>query len=50
VAGLCNTHFWIDRSSGICGSIYSNFLPFATPEALKLYMDFEMALYNSLPK
>jgi methyl acetate hydrolase len=49
-AGLCNTHFWIDRSSGICGSIYSNFLPFATPEALKLYMDFEMALYNSLPK
>jgi methyl acetate hydrolase len=49
-AGLCNTHFWIDRSSGICGSIYSNFLPFATPEALKLYMDFEVALYNSLPK
>jgi methyl acetate hydrolase len=49
-AGLCNTHFWIDRSSGICGSIYSNFLPFVTPEALKLYMDFEVALYNSLPK
>jgi CubicO group peptidase (beta-lactamase class C family) len=47
-AGLCNTHFWVDRTTGICGSIYSNFLPFATPEALALYQDFERALYASL--
>ena len=46
-AGLCNTQFWIDRSSGICASIFSNFLPFVTPEALKLYADFERALYRS---
>ncbi len=47
-AGLCNTQFWIDRSAGICASIYSNFLPFVTPEAVKLYNDFEKALYASL--
>jgi methyl acetate hydrolase len=47
-AGLCNTHFWVDRSAGICASIYSNFLPFITPEALSLYADFERALYREL--
>jgi methyl acetate hydrolase len=47
-AGLCNTHFWVDRTTGVCGSIYSNFLPFVTPEALKMYNDFERALYASL--
>jgi methyl acetate hydrolase len=39
---------WIDHSSGICGSIDSNFLPFVTPEAVTLYNDFERALYASL--
>jgi methyl acetate hydrolase len=47
-AGLCNTHFWVDRMTGICASIYSNFLPFITPEALSLYGDFEEALYAAL--
>ena len=47
-AGLCNTQFWVDRSAGVCGAIYSNFLPFVTPEAMKLYNDFERALYASL--
>jgi len=47
-AGLCNTQFWVDRTTGICGSIYSNFLPFVTPEAVKLYNDFERTLYTSL--
>jgi CubicO group peptidase (beta-lactamase class C family) len=46
-AGLCNTHFWIDRTSGICASLYSNTLPFVTPEALALYFGFEQALYAS---
>ena len=46
-AGLFNTHFWVDRTSGICASIYSNCLPFVTPEALQLYGDFETALYAS---
>lgn len=47
-AGLFNTHFWIDRTSGICASIYSNSLPFITPEALGLYVDYETALYAAL--
>jgi methyl acetate hydrolase len=47
-AGLCNTHFWVDRTTGICASIYSNFLPFVTPEAFALYNDYERALYAAL--
>lgn len=47
-AGLCNTHFWVDRTSGVCASIYSNFLPFVTPDALRLYLDFEATLYAAL--
>lgn len=46
-AGLFNTHFWVDRTTGVCGSIYSNFLPFVTPEALNMYAGFEGALYAS---
>jgi methyl acetate hydrolase len=47
-AGLLNTHFWVDRTTGITGAIYSQFLPFATDPALRLYQDFETALYASL--
>lgn len=48
-AGLFNTHFWVDRSTGICASIYTNSLPFATrDEALRLYGEFEQALYAAL--
>ena len=47
-AGLFNTHFWIDRASGICASIYSSSLPFVTPEALQLYLGYETALYAAL--
>jgi CubicO group peptidase (beta-lactamase class C family) len=46
-AGLCNTHFWIDRSSGLCASIYSSTLPFAPLDALGMYVGFEQALYAS---
>jgi methyl acetate hydrolase len=48
-AGLFNTHFFIDRTTGICASIYTNSLPFITrDEAWKLYGDFEEAVYSSL--
>ena len=48
-AGLLNTHFWVDRSTGICASIYTNSLPFISEhEAWKLYGDFESALYAAL--
>jgi len=47
-AGLANTHFWVDRSAGIAGAIYSQFLPFAPAEALALYGAFEQAVYASV--
>jgi methyl acetate hydrolase len=47
-AGLLNTHFWVDRTTGVTGAIYTQFLPFVTPEALQMYEDFERALYASL--
>jgi hypothetical protein len=46
-AGLFNSHFWVDPASGVCGSIYSNFVPFGPPEALELYANFERAVYAS---
>ncbi|GAA4868953.1 serine hydrolase domain-containing protein [Actinomycetospora straminea] len=47
-AGLFNTHFFVDRSTGVCASIYTNSLPFITDEAWQLYGDVEAALYSSL--
>ena len=47
-AGLANTHFWVDRTTGITGAIYTQFLPFAAEEALQMYGDYEAALYAAL--
>jgi methyl acetate hydrolase len=47
-AGLLNTHFWVDRTTGITGAIYTQFLPFVTEPALRMYQGFETALYASL--
>ncbi|WP_214369214.1 serine hydrolase domain-containing protein [Pseudonocardia sp. H11422] len=47
-AGLCNTHFWVDPTTGVTGAIYTQFLPFVPQEALDVYADFERALYASL--
>lgn len=48
-AGLFNTHFFVDRTTGICASIYTNSLPFIPEkEAWQLYGDFEDALYAAL--
>jgi methyl acetate hydrolase len=48
-AGLFNTHFFIDRTTGICAAIFTNSLPFVTyHDAWKMYGDFEEALYAAL--
>jgi methyl acetate hydrolase len=47
-AGLFNTHFWVDRETGVTGSIFSQTLPFIEPPVLQMYVDFERALYASL--
>lgn len=46
-SGLFNTHFWIDPTSGLAGSIYSQCLPFRTREAQTLALTFEHAVYAS---
>jgi CubicO group peptidase (beta-lactamase class C family) len=47
-AGLFNTHFWVDRATGVTGAIYSQTLPFVEPPVFQMYADFERAVYASL--
>jgi CubicO group peptidase (beta-lactamase class C family) len=47
-AGLFNTHFWVDRTTRVTGSIFSQTLPFIEGPVLQMYVDFEQALYASL--
>lgn len=47
-AGLFNSHFWIDRATGVCASVYTNSLPFVLPETFAVYGEFEQALYASI--
>ena len=49
-AGLMNTHFWVDRASGVTGAIYTQTLPFVEPRVFQVYVDFERALYASLAR
>jgi CubicO group peptidase (beta-lactamase class C family) len=49
-AGLFNTHFWIDRTSGVAGSLYTQALPFGTPDILQLCFSVEMAAYAGNPR
>jgi hypothetical protein len=44
---MCNTYFWVDRTTGIAGAIYSQFYPGLQPDALDMYANFEHALYAS---
>ena len=44
-AGLANTYFWIDQSTGIGGVYITQILPFADKKSLPLYYAFESAFY-----
>jgi methyl acetate hydrolase len=46
--GLFNTHFWVDPAAGVVGAFYTQVLPFLAPEAMRVYADYETALYASL--
>jgi CubicO group peptidase (beta-lactamase class C family) len=48
-AGLANTYFWIDPSKNIAGVILMQLLPFADPQALQTFAEFESRL-TSLPR
>jgi CubicO group peptidase (beta-lactamase class C family) len=45
-AGLGNTHFWVDPSSGVVGAIYSQFFPFVAPDYMNVYAEYERGVYS----
>jgi methyl acetate hydrolase len=48
-AGLSNCYFWIDPARNIGGVFLTQILPFADVKSLPLFLDFETAVYRSLP-
>lgn len=46
--GLCNSHYWIDPANRVTAALYTQSLPFGPPDHLRLYADFERAVYASL--
>jgi CubicO group peptidase (beta-lactamase class C family) len=47
-AGLFNTHYWIDPARHVVGVLMTQILPFGDPPAMRLYGQFERAIYGSL--
>jgi CubicO group peptidase (beta-lactamase class C family) len=47
-AGLYNTYYWLDPQKHVAGVILTQILPFADPKAVKLYGEFESAVYDAL--
>jgi len=47
--GIFNTNFWVDPRNGVAGAFFTQSQPFAAPEALRAYVDFERALYATRP-
>jgi CubicO group peptidase (beta-lactamase class C family) len=47
-AGLANTYYWIDPVRDVTGVIMMQVLPFADPTCLKVFSDFERAIYAGL--
>lgn len=47
-AGLGNTYYWIDPRRRVTGVILTQILPFCDAAAIRLYADFERALYDTL--
>ena len=47
-AGLANSYYWVDPTTGVLGIMMSQVLPFVDPDALRLYNDFERAVYDSV--
>jgi methyl acetate hydrolase len=45
-AGMRNTYFWLDPSTGLAGTILTQIMPFADPIVLLLYEAFERAVYR----
>lgn len=46
--GIFNTAFWVDRTTGVTGAIFSQCLPGARAEFRNLGVGFELAVYSAL--
>ncbi|KAK3949600.1 beta-lactamase/transpeptidase-like protein [Pseudoneurospora amorphoporcata] len=46
--GYCNSHWWIDRETGIGACLLVEQFPFADPGVIQLYNDLERAVYGEL--
>ncbi len=47
-AGLANSFFWIDKSSGVGGAYLSQILPFGDEKSLQLFLDIEKTVYSAI--
>ena len=47
-AGIYNTYYWLDPQKRVAGIILTQLLPFADHQTLKLYGEFEAAVYLAL--
>jgi CubicO group peptidase (beta-lactamase class C family) len=47
-AGLFNSYYWIDPKTRVTGVILTQILPFADHRAVRLYGEFERAVYDAL--
>ncbi|MEM6744815.1 MAG: serine hydrolase domain-containing protein [Pseudomonadota bacterium] len=47
-AGVMNTHYWIDPTTGVAGVIMMQHLPFVDDDAMAAYGAFERAVYAAL--
>ena len=47
-AGLFNSYYWLDPQKRVAGVILTQILPFADHNAVKLYGEFESAVYDAL--
>lgn len=46
-AGAFNTNFWVDSHTMLTGALYAQALPFASPDLLQIYAEFERSVYAS---
>jgi methyl acetate hydrolase len=44
-AGLCNSYFWVDHTSGIAATLMTQILPFFDPAVVRTLLGFEAAVY-----
>jgi CubicO group peptidase (beta-lactamase class C family) len=44
-SGIFNTHYWVDRTNGVAGAVFTQALPFGTLDILGVCAQIETAAY-----